>query len=63
MEELLSTYFQTKDKQIDKQHSSKTAVAYQIDALLELLSEIMVLINGFKSNKIRHRKTTLFQSA
>lgn len=40
MEELLSTYFQTKDKQIDKQHSSKTAVAYQIDALLELLSEI-----------------------
>ena len=40
MEELLSTYFQGKDKYIDKQLNSGTAVAYQIDALLELLSEI-----------------------
>ena len=40
MEELLSTYFQNKDKFVDKQFHSGTAVAYQIDALLELLSEI-----------------------
>jgi len=40
MEELLSTYLQNKDKFIDKQFNSGTAVGYQVDALLELLSEI-----------------------
>lgn len=40
MEELLSTYYQNKDNISDKQINNGTAAAYQIDALLELMSEI-----------------------
>ena len=53
MEELLSTYYQYKENVTDKQVNNGTAVAYQIDALLELLSEI------YGSDKIVLKATKL----